>query len=76
MSHASATMAITTSPVTIVCSGMSSLLITVTMASSLMGLPVTSGQHDVILPLALTPRNSEGVAGLAIVPQQQPQSQV
>ena len=64
----------TTSPVTVVCSGMSSLLTTVTMAPSLMGLPATSGQHDVVLPPPLTPRHSRGVIGPATVPQQQPQS--
>ena len=59
MSQASTTTAATTtSPMTVVCSSMSSLLSTVTMAPYMMGLPVTSGQHDVVLPLPLTPRNS------------------
>ena len=39
----------------------------VTMAPSLMGLPVTSGQHDVVLPPLLTLRNSGGVVDLATV---------
>ena len=73
MSEASATIAMTTSiPVPVVGSSMSSLLSTVTLASSLMGPPVTSGQHYV----ALTPRNSGDVVGLAAVPQQQPQFQI
>ena len=77
MSQASAaTAAITTAPVTVICSRMSSLLSTVTMAPSLMGLPVTSGQYDVVLPPLLTPRNSGGAVGLATVSQQQPQSQM
>ena len=77
MSQASATVAVTTTPpVTVVCSGTSSLLTTVTMAPSLMGLPVISGQHDMVLPPLLTLRNSGGVVGLDTVPQQQPQSQM
>ena len=67
MSQASTTMTATTpTPVTVVCSGTSSFLSTVTMAPSLMGLPLTSGQHDVVL----TPRHSGGVVGLATMPQQ------
>ena len=74
MSQASAVMATTTtSLVTVVCSGTSSLLTTVTMISSSMGFPLTSGQHNVFL---LSPRISGGVVGLATVPQQQPQSQM
>ena len=41
-----------------------------------MGLPVTSGQHDVVMPPSLTLRNSGGIVGLGLVPQQQPQSQM
>ena len=63
MSQAFPTMAMTTTPpVTVVCSGMSSLLSVVTMAPSLMELP-TSGQHDVVLPPPLTPRHSRGFIG-------------
>ena len=54
---------------TIVCSSTSSLLSKVTMAPSLMGLPTTSGQHDVVLPPLLTCRNSGHVVGLGTVPQ-------
>ena len=76
MSQASASIALTTiPPVTVVCSSTSSLLTTVTMAPSLMGLPVTSGQHNVVLPQPLTLRNNGGVIGLASVPQPQAQSQ-
>ena len=65
----------TTTPlVTVVCSGTSSLLSMVTMAHSLIGLPATSGQHDVVLLPLLTPRHSGGVVGLTIVPQEQPPS--
>ena len=75
MSQASTTMAMTTtSLVTEVCSLPSSLPSMATMTLSLMGLPATSGQHDVVLPPLLTPRHSVGVLGLASVPQQQPQS--
>ena len=42
------------------------------MGSSLMGLPTTLGEHDVVLPPPLTPRCSGGVLGHASVPQQQP----
>ena len=49
---------ITTPLANVVCSGMSSLLSTVTMAPSLMGLPTTLGQYDVVLPPLLTPRHS------------------
>ena len=59
----------TTSPVTVVSSGMSSLS-SVIMAPSLMGPPAMLGQHDVVL----TPRCSGGVLGHASVPQQQPPS--
>ena len=75
MSQASATTARTTTPpVTVVYSSMSSLLSAITMAPSLMGLPVTSG-HEV-LPPPLTLRNSGGIVGLATVLQLQPQSQI
>ena len=70
MSQALDTTAMTTTPpITVVCSGMSSLLTTVTVAPSLMGLPATSDQHDAVLPPSLTLRNSGDVAGLATVPQ-------
>ena len=77
MSQASATTAMTnTPPVTFVCSGTSSLLTTVTMASSMMGLPAASGQHNVVLPPPLTQRKFGGFVGLATVLQQQSQSQM
>ena len=77
MCPASATMTMTTTtPMTVVCSSMLSLLTTVTMASSLMGLPVTSGQDDVVLPPSLMQRSSGSVVGLATVPQQQCHSQI
>ena len=67
----------TTTPLaTIVCSHTSSLLSIVTIATTLMGLPATSDQHDVVLPPPLTPRHSGGVIGLATVLQQQPPSQM
>ena len=72
MSQAFTTMAMTTTPpVTVVCSGTSSLLSVVIMAPSLMGLSAASGEHDVVLPPPLTPRHSGGDVGLAIVQQQQ-----
>ena len=75
VSQASTTMAMTpTPPVTVVCSSMSSLLSMITMPPSLMGLPVTSDQHDVVLLPPLTPRHSGVIVGLATVPQQQPLS--
>ena len=49
---------------------------TVTMAPSLMGLPATSGQHDVLLPPLLILRYSGGVVGFATMPNQQHQSQM
>ena len=66
MSQASATVAMTTTPpVTAVWSGTWALLTTVTIAPSLMELPMTSGQHDmVLLPL----RDSWGVVGLVSLP--------
>ena len=76
MSQASTTMAMTnTLPVIVVFSGKSPLLLTVTMAPSLMGLPATSGQHDVVLMLLLT-RHSGGVPGLVTVSQQHPPCQM
>ena len=67
------TMATTTTPpVNVVSSGMSSL--SSMMAPSLMGLPTTLGQHDMVLLPPLIMRCSGGVLGLASVPQQQPPS--
>ena len=77
MSQACTTMAKTTAPpVTVVYSSTSSLLSTVTMAPSLMWLPATSGQHDVVLLALVTPRHSGGVVGLATMLQQQPPPQM
>ena len=76
MSQASTTTSMTTTHVTVVCSNTPSCLSAVTMAPSLMRLPAKSGQHNVVLPSLLTPKNSRGVVGLATVPQQQPQSQM
>ena len=58
MSQASATTAVTTAPpVSVVWSGTSSFLTTVIMAPSV-GLPATSGQHEMVLPPPLTLRDS------------------
>ena len=45
-----------------------------TVALSLMGLPVTLDQHGVVQPPPLMLRGSGGIIGPASVPQQQPQS--
>ena len=74
MSEANATTI--TPPVTAVCSGASSLTMTVTMALTLMGLSATLGQHDKVLPPPMTLRDTRGVSGLATVLQQQPQSKM
>ena len=66
----------TTPQVTVVYSGTLSLLSVVTMVPSLMGLPATSGVHDVVLLPPLTPRLSGGVVGLATVLKQEPPSQM
>ena len=77
MSQVSTTTGMTTTLlVTVVSFGTLSLLSMVTMAPSLKGLPVTSGQHDVVLPPLLTPRHSRHFVGLATVPQEQPPSQM
>ena len=73
MSHLSTPAMTSTPPVTAVSSGLSSIS-SVTMASSLMGLPATLGQHNVVLPPPLMPRYPGGVIGLDSVPQQQPPS--
>ena len=74
MSQVSTTTAMTTTPpVTVVFSGMSCLSL-VTMAPSLMWLPATLGQHDVVLLPPLTARYSGGVIVLTSMPQQQPPS--
>ena len=65
-----------TPPVTVVSCDTSSLLPTVTMAPSLMGLQAKSDQHDVVLPSPMTPRQSLSVVGLATVLQHQPPSQM
>ena len=75
MCLASTTTAMTATPGDL-CPPVCHLLSTVTMATSLMGLTVTSGQHDVVLQSLLTPRNSGGAVGFATVPQQQLQSQM
>ena len=63
----------TNSPVTVVSSGLSSIS-SVTMVPSLMGLPATLGQHEVVLLPPLMLRCTGGVIGLTSVPQQQPPS--
>ena len=75
MSHVSTTVMTTTPPVTVVSSGLSSVS-SVTMAPSLVGLPATLGQHEVVLLPLLMPRCPGGVIGLASVPEQQPPSPV
>ena len=60
----------TSTAMTVVSSGMSSLSL-VTMAASLMGLYTMLGQHDVIQLPPLTPRCSGDVLGHGSVPQQQ-----
>ena len=74
MSQSSTTTATTTTLPVMVVSLSLSYLSSVTMAPSFMKLPVTLGQHDVVLPPMLTPRCSGGVIGLATVSQQQPSS--
>ena len=69
VSSPTSTAMTTTPPVTLASSGISSLS-SVTMDPSLMGLPTTLGQHDVVLLPPLTLRCSGGVLGHASVPQQ------
>ena len=70
--QASATIAaMTTPPVTVLCSSTLSHITTVTMAPTLKGPPATLGEHDVILPPLLILRDTRGVFGLATVLQQQ-----
>ena len=74
MSQVYTTMAMTTTPlVTVVSSGMSSLSL-ISMAPSLIGLPATMGQCNVVLPPPLKLRCLGGIIGLASVSQQQPPS--
>ena len=70
MSHFSTTALTTTTLVTVVSSGLSSVS-SVTVAPSLTGSPVSLDQHGVVPPLPLMPRGSGGVLGLFSVPQQQ-----
>ena len=64
------TMAPTTTPlVTVVSSGLSS--VSVTVAPSLTGFPVSLDQHGMVPPPPLMPRGSGGVLGSVSVPQQQ-----
>ena len=71
----SITATATTLPV--LCAAVSlSLTTTVTLPPSLMELPVTSGQHHVVLLPLLMPWYIGVVVGLATIPQQQPQSQM
>ena len=71
MSHVSTMAMTTTLPVTVVSSGLSSVS-SVTMAPSLVVLPVTLEQFGVVQPPPLMLRGSGGVFGPASVPQQQP----
>ena len=73
MPHISTTAMTTTPLVMVVSSGLSSVSL-VTMTPSLMGLPATLVQHEIVLPPPLIPRGTGGVIGLASVPQQQPPS--
>ena len=73
MSHISTTAMTTTPPGTVVSCGLSSVL-SVTMAPSLMELPVTLDQHGRVELPPLMLRGSGGVIGPAYVPQQQPPS--
>ena len=71
----SSTATITTPPVTVVCCSTFSLTVTVTLAPTMMGLLVASGQNDVVPPPRLIPRDTGG-AGFTTVPQLQPQSKM
>ena len=73
MSHVSTTATNTTPPVMVVSSGLSSVS-SGTVGPSLMGLPATLGQLEVVLPPPLMLRGSGGAIGLASVSQQQPPS--
>ena len=69
MSHVS-TKAPTTTPVTVLSSGLSSVS-SVTVAPSLTGFPVSLDQHGMAPSPPLMPRGSEAVPGSVSVPQQQ-----
>ena len=73
MSHVSTMAMTTTPPAMVVSSGLLSVS-SVTVAPSLMGLPATLGQSEVVLPPPLMPRGSGGVIGLTSVLQQEPAS--
>ena len=64
-------MATTTTPPVMVVSSRLSSVSSVTMVPSLMGLPATLGQREVVQPPPLMPRGSGGVIGPASVLQQQ-----
>ena len=68
------TMAMTTTPLVMVASSGLSSISSVAMAPSMMGLPATSGQHEVVLPPPLMLKSPGGVIGLVSMPQQQPSS--
>ena len=70
MSHVLTTAMTTTTPVMVVSSGLPSVS-SVTVASSLMGFPVTLDQCGVVQPPPLMLRGTGGVIGSASVPQQQ-----
>ena len=70
MSHIATLAMTTTPPVTVVSSVLSSVS-SVSMAPSLMGLPVILEQHGVVQLPPLMLRGSGGVTGPASVPQQQ-----
>ena len=70
MSHVLTMALTTTTPVTVLSSGLSSVS-SVTMAPSLTGFPVSLDEHGMVPPPPLMPRGSGGVTGSVSVPQQQ-----
>ena len=63
----SAAATTTTQPVIVVCCSISSLTMTITMTPTLMGLPVTLGQYDLVLPPLLTLGETGGIVCLTTV---------
>ena len=71
------TVITTVPPVTVVCSGVYTTIMTATIALTFMSLAAASGQDDVVLLPPLIPRNTvRDVVGFATVLQLQPQPQM
>ena len=65
MSQVTVTTTTTTTPVTVVCSGASPITMTISMASTVVGLPISGQQDVVLLPQLIWRDTMRGFVGLS-----------